>query len=91
MTERWVQALWEELAELGPLQQIVTAGEWITLITQEILPALGDRRREMIVEVLDQPGMDHTTVAELIGSRRTAIKRLAEEGRAKRRQTKQPV
>jgi hypothetical protein len=68
------------------VDQIVATGEWIVRITQELLPALGGRRREKILEVLDQADWDYTRLAESIGSRRTAIVRLAEEGRAKRRE-----
>ena len=83
---RWLEAMYAELDEMTEVEQITATGEWIVRITQEVLPALGARRRDKILDVLDQPDWDYTRLAEEIGSRRTAIVRLAEEGRAQRRE-----
>lgn len=83
---RWPEALFAELDEMTEVEQIVATGEWIVYITQEILPRLGTRRRERILDVLDQPDWDHLRLADSIGGRAGAVKRLAEEGRARRRQ-----
>lgn len=90
---RWEKALWEEFEEVDSLHQIVLAGEWITRMTQVLLPQLGIRRREEVINVLAQPDMDATRLAEELGTRRTAINRLAEEGRAalKRRRESTPA
>lgn len=74
--------MWQELDALPPAQQIVTCGEWITRMTQTLLPALGTRRRDMVLEALRAPEMDYSTLADTIGARRQTIVRLAEEGRA---------
>jgi len=78
----WEEALWQELEALPDTQQVVTAGEWITHLTQEVLPALGKHRRIKVLEILAQPEWDATRLAESIGARRNTIVRLAEEGRA---------
>ena len=86
MTPAWEEALWAELDGMSELDQIVKAAEWITSITQEILPALGKYRRRKIVELLAQDDWDATKIAESIGTRRGTINRLADEGRAILRQ-----
>lgn len=83
---QWEKVLWEELDQQEPMQQIVTCGEWITGMTQSLLTALADRRRDMVIEVLARPDMDATRLAESIGTRPTTIRRLAEEGRARKRE-----
>lgn len=82
---RWLEAMFTELDEMTEVDQIMATGEWIVRITQEVLPRLGARRREMILAKLDEPDWDPTRLAETIGSRAGAVKRLAEEGRARRR------
>lgn len=82
----WQEALWAELDELDDLTQITTSANWIEQITHEISPALARRRRAKIREVLAQPDMDPTRLAETIGSSTSAIKRLNEEGRANERE-----
>ena len=82
---RWEDQLLEELEKLPPEERIAVAGASIVHITRVLLPQLGDLRREAVLEVLDRPGWDATRLAETIGSRRTTIARLAEEGRARRR------
>lgn len=78
----WEETMWAELDALPAEEQIVITGEWITRMTQTLLPALGGRRREKVLEVLAQPGWDYSRLADSIGARRTTIMRLAEEGRA---------
>jgi len=82
----WKDQLWAELDQKEPIEQITLTGEWITDLTQDVLPALGARRRAAVLIALATPGMDATRLAELIGSRRSTITRLAEEGRASRRE-----
>lgn len=81
----WEETLWRELEAMPAEQRIAATGQYIVHMTRSVLPALGDLRREAVLEVLDRPGWDATRVAETIGSRRTTIARLAEEGRARRR------
>lgn len=78
----WEETMWAQLDALPADEQIITTGEWITRMTQTLLPALGGRRREKVLEVLAQPGWDYSRLADSIGARRTTIVRLAEEGRA---------
>lgn len=85
MTQQWVEAMWTELDSMPLEQQVVAAGEWITLMTQELLPQLGKQRRARIVEILKQDDWDAIKLAETIGSRPSTITRLAEEGRAQER------
>jgi hypothetical protein len=82
----WVKALWTELDSNSDLEQVLLCSSLITYLTQEVLPALGHRRREKILDLLEEEGMDKTKLAESLGTRRTAITRLAEEGRAWRRE-----
>ena len=82
---KWEEMMWAELEAQPATEQIITAGEWITKMTQSLLPALGKHRRDKVLQVLDDPGMDYTTLADMIGARRQTIVRLAEEGRAARR------
>jgi len=81
----WEKALWKELEALSAEERIAVSGRCIVHITRSLLPALGNLRREAVLEVLARPGWDATRLAETIGSRRTTIARLAEEGRARRR------
>lgn len=78
----WKDALWEDLQQRDEIDRFVTTGEWITYVTQELLPQLRKERRRAIVDLLKQDGWDALRVAETVGSRRTTIQRLAEEGRA---------
>lgn len=82
---KWEEMMWAELEAQPDTEQIITAGEWITRMTQSLLPALGRHRRDKVLEVLDRPGWDYTMLADSIGARRQTIVRLAEEGRAARR------
>jgi hypothetical protein len=88
---KWEEALWAELEAQSDIQQIITAAEWINHLTQKVLPDLGGHRRRKILEVLAQPEMDATRLAESIGARRTTISRLAEEGRAAAREERERV
>ncbi len=85
----WEEALWAELELLPDTQQVITAGEWITHLTQKILPELGKHRRQKVLEILAQPDWDATRLAESIGARRNTITRLAEEGRAMARESRE--
>lgn len=82
----WKDQLWAELNEKDAIEQITLTGLWITDLTQEVLPRLGNERRQAVLSALATPGMDATRLAEMIGSRRSTITRLAEEGRAHRRE-----
>lgn len=83
---KWEDALWEELAEMPPQQQIVATGDWIVYVTQYLLTKLGTARRLAVLAALEEPGMDATKLAEMIGSRPNTIKRLAEEARTLKRE-----
>lgn len=87
MIADWEHPLWTWLEELTEEDRIVAAGGAIVHITRELLPALGAYRREMVLEVLARSDWDATKLAEVIGSRRTTVVRLAEEGRAARRRS----
>lgn len=78
----WVQAMWEELDQLDPLEQHVTCGRWIIEMQQHLVPALSARRRTSLVSAVEASGDDYFTVAERIGSRRGAVERLINQGRA---------
>jgi len=82
----WELSLWDELEQLPPMERLVRYADIIPYITRELLPKLGDRRRQLIIDALEAPGMDATKLAETIGTRRTAVNRLAREGRARLRE-----
>ena len=82
----WEQCLWDELEPLPEAEKFIAYGEVITYITRELLPRLGEERRALVLAMLEVPGTDATKVAEMTGSRRIAITRLANEGRARRRE-----
>ena len=82
----WEEVMWAELEAQPETEQIITCGEWITKMTQQLLPALGRKRRQVVLDILAQADWDYTRLADSIGARRTTIVRLAEEGRAQRRQ-----
>lgn len=82
---KWVDAMIAELDQLGDVEQFVAAGEWTTTMTHSLLPLLANRRRAKVLEILAQDGWDAARLADETGSRTSAIKRLAEEGRALRR------
>lgn len=85
MATAWEEILWSELDQLPEEERVVVAGELIVYITRVLLPGLGDYRREVVLAILARPGWDATRLAETIGSRRTTVTRLAEEGRKRRR------
>lgn len=82
----WQEAMWAELDAMDDLEQIRKAGAWIEELTHELSPALAKRRRAKVHEVLKTPDMDPTKLAEMIGARRSTIKRLDEEARANQRE-----
>lgn len=82
MTAKWITALWEELDAKDDLEQITVAAEWIIDITHEVLPALGQRRRTAIRDMLAKEDWDHVKLAETIGTRPSTIRRLVDESRA---------
>jgi hypothetical protein len=81
----WEEMMWQELNAQPPIDQFAASGEWITRMTQVLLPALGRRRRDLVVGLLEDPDWDAGRLADATGARRTTIVRLAEEGRAARR------
>jgi hypothetical protein len=82
----WEEQMWAELNALPETDQIIVTAEWITRITQDVLPRLGKHRRSVVLDLLARPEWDPTKLAETIGARRGTITRLAEEGRAARRE-----
>jgi hypothetical protein len=82
----WEETMWAEIEALSDTEKILAAADWITRMQQEIVPALAGLRRETVLKMLNSPEWDATRLAESIGSRRTTITRLAEEGRALRRE-----
>lgn len=78
---RWVQAMYEELGAMSDLEKINATGEWITLITNEVLTELSRQRKLLVAQTLLRPGWDATRLAETLGGRRTAFTRLGELGR----------
>lgn len=85
----WQDALWAELDELPPEKQFILAGAWIANITQNLLPELGQRRRENVLEMLAQDGWSIATVAGVLGMRRSTVSRLVDEGRSLRKQARE--
>lgn len=77
----WVTALWHEFDNMSDLDKIAVAGAWITKMTNELLPSLGERRRIAVATQLLHDNWDATSIAETIGARRSVITRLGFEGR----------
>lgn len=85
MSWKWQEVLWAELDELSPLEQFAVSGEWITEMQQGFVPALAQRRREKLMEAVEEMDGDYYRVAEQIGSRKATVERLVNEGRAQKR------
>lgn len=82
----WQDQMYAELDAMEPLDRIRATGRWITDMTQVLLPDLGVRRREAILEAIAaDPEGGSTKVAELIGARPGTIARLAAEARTYRK------
>lgn len=82
MSPKWEEAMWAELDALPDTEQLTATASWITLMQQDLVVKLAQRRRETILKLLASPDWDATRLAETIGARRNTITRLAEEGRA---------
>lgn len=80
----WEDQLWEEIDSVPKADQIVLAGDVITRMTRILLPALGNRRRARVVELIEG-GLSSVQLAESIGARPSTVSRLLEEGRKIRR------
>lgn len=80
----WEDQLWEEIDSVPEADQIVLAGDVITRMTRILLPALGNRRRARVVELIEG-GLSSVQLAESIGARPSTVSRLLEEGRKIRR------
>lgn len=87
MTEidAWKKVLWEALDQLPPDEQFMVSGRWITEMTQQLLPALGYRRRENVVDMVELEHIPAAKVADILGLRRSTLTRLLDEGRAARK------
>lgn len=77
----WVSLLWQTLDELEPPDQVRVSGDWIVYVTQTLLPELARRRRQQAASVVADPDWDPQKLAETIGGRTEAMKRIAKEGR----------
>jgi len=86
---KWEDAMWAELEEMDPLARHVACGEWITMMQQEIVPALSVRRRLDLVDAAIAYEHDYLLIAEMIGSRKATVERLVNEGRAYQREQEQ--
>lgn len=84
--EAWKQALWQRLDSQSPEDQFVEAGEIISWITYNLLPDLGVRRRDCIVDLKDEKDWDVIQIAQHFGMRRSTVVRLLDEGRSARKQ-----
>ena len=80
-TPAWVADIWGELDTLEPLDQIKVSGDWIYYITRVLQTELAEYRRKAVVSILEQDDWDSQRLAETIGSRESAIDRLARDGR----------
>lgn len=85
----WQEQMNNELAAMDPIQRIRATGEWIAEMTQEILPRLGEQRREAILAALEaDEEMDPYRLAEIVGGRGGTFARLAGEARTARKRRK---
>ena len=77
----WEQMLWTTLINLPYPEQVRVSGDWIVYVTQHLLPELAKHRRLTVAEIVEREGWDPQRLAETIGSRTEAMRRLAKEGR----------
>lgn len=82
MTTSWEEAMWVELEAQPKVDQITLADEWGIKMSRQLLTALARHRRVIIVELIDGGHYTYTTLADTLGIRVQAVKRLAEDGRA---------
>ena len=82
---KWLDALWAELEEMTPEQRVIASGEFIIELNRSVLSGLARYRRLAVADILDREEWDQYMLAETIGSTPSAVKRLAEEGRAIRK------
>jgi hypothetical protein len=87
LEDEWVNLLWNTLGELEPPERVRVSGDWIIFVTQTLLSDLGRYRREQVASILEEPDWDPQKLAETIGGRTEAIRRLAKEGRRNRGET----
>lgn len=85
----WEKVLYEELMALPPAQRLIRYGELIMYLGRDLQSRLADERRTLLLEILAQPGMDDTKLAESIGTRRTTIRRLKVEAKRMAREQEQ--
>lgn len=85
MKYQWEEAMYEELAKLDAVPRMIAYSELIMYLTREVLASLAEARRELLLVILEDPDVDETTLAEMIGTRRTTIRRLKTEAGSKRR------
>lgn len=78
----WEETLWVELAAQPTVDQITLADEWGIRMSRNLLTALARHRRLVIVELIDGGTYTYETLADALGVRVQAVKRLAEDGRA---------
>lgn len=81
----WQEQLWSELDGMTPVDRIKAIGNWIAEISQDLLPTLGDRRREEILLALVSEKMTVHQLADAVGARGATFARLAAEGRTARK------
>ena len=82
MTKSWEEAMWAELEAHPKVDQITLADEWGIHMSRQLLTALARHRRLVIVALIDSGEYTYTTLADTLGVRVQAVKRLAEDGRA---------
>lgn len=83
--DAWKAELWNELNALSIDDRFIRIGEMIADITHNVLPDLGEARREALVQMVDGEGRNAVNVAASLGMRRSAVAKLLDEGRKVRR------
>lgn len=81
----WEEAMWAELRSQPKEEQVILAEEFISTMSHRLLGELANARRLAVVELIEGQHYTYATLADTIGSRPGTIRRLAEEGRALRR------
>lgn len=81
MRYAWEDLMDAELKALEPVPRMVAYSHLIMHLTREVLARLAEERRELLLEMLSDPEVDETMVAEMIGTRRTTVRRLTAEAR----------
>lgn len=83
-TEGWEETLFNDLAELDPIERVQALGEAISRINP-VLSQLARDRRQVMMDLIESGTYRYETLAPTVGMRVQTVRRLVDEARAQRR------